>query len=318
MRLQSLKRRTRQADTPDHSPQMTITMSPTYTNQAFETEEVGNDDSASYATAETRALPILITPSPPAKPKRSFRHRREEEEEATAYLERCDYLKEERKEREDVAQRGMEDMREGGNEERKEEDERETSGFYLLEDEGSQTETDEDKCSEDREERIDLSLEEEEAAGEQEIRNKDGGDEVRRDVEDTELKMEEVKEREICGELEESSTETEEEEEEEESSSKNEDTMSNDISEEPSSPNPRQGRRSRVIRLYQYDEDGQRFSHLPDPTPEAPSPAPRYKQRSLSLTRLSAIMAAASAGPLDGKETGGEESKERPHFHMEI
>ncbi|XP_072247778.1 uncharacterized protein [Leuresthes tenuis] len=313
MRLQSLKRRTRQADTPDHSSQMTITMSPTHTNQAFETEEVGNDDSASYATAETTALPILTTPSPPAKPKRSFRHKREEEEEAAAYLERCDYMKEERNEREDVAQRGQEDMREGGNEERKKEDERETSGFYLLEDEGSRTETHEDKRSEEREERIDRSLE---AAGEQQIRNKDGGDEVRRDVEDSELKME-VKDKEISGELEESSTETEEEEEEEKKSSKNEDT-SNNISEEPPSPNPRQGRRSRVIRLYQYDEDGQRFCHLPAPTPEAPGPAPRYKQRSLSLTRLSAIMAAASAGPLDRKETGGEESKERPHFHMEI
>ncbi|KAM4565790.1 uncharacterized protein PAE49_009674 [Odontesthes bonariensis] len=285
MRLQSLQRRPRPADTPDHSSQVTMTtMSPTYTNRALETEEKRKDDSANYATLER----VLTTPSPPAKPKRSFRHKREEE--GTAYLERGDYTEEERKDGEDVAQRGVE----GGNGERKEEEERETSVFYLLEDKVSQTETDEDKRSEDR---IDLSLEEEESAGVQEIRNKDGGD-------DAEQKLEEVKEK-----LEESSTETEEEE----GSSKNEDTMSKDISEEPSSPAPRRGRR--VIRLYQYDEDGQRFCHLPDATPEASGPAPRCKQRSLSLTRLSAIMAAASAGPLERRETGGEE---RPHFHMEI
>ncbi|XP_035852276.1 uncharacterized protein LOC118494032 [Sander lucioperca] len=81
------------------------------------------------------------------------------------------------------------------------------------------------------------------------------------------------------------------------------------------------GRRRRVIRLYQYDDDGQRYGHLPDPAPDEPGPAPRLKQRSLSLTRLNAIMAAASAGPLDTRETGEtgrEEREEKPHFHMEI
>ncbi|XP_077421578.1 uncharacterized protein LOC144051876 [Vanacampus margaritifer] len=59
---------------------------------------------------------------------------------------------------------------------------------------------------------------------------------------------------------------------------------------------PPQPRTSRVIRVYQYDQDGRRYGHLPDPEP---SPAPRIKQRSVSLTRLNAIMAAASPGPMD-------------------
>nr|XP_040038010.1 uncharacterized protein LOC120822404 [Gasterosteus aculeatus aculeatus] len=80
-----------------------------------------------------------------------------------------------------------------------------------------------------------------------------------------------------------------------------------------SSPPP--DRHRRVIRLYQYDEEGRRYGHLPDANPE-PGPAQRLKQRSLSLTRLNAIMAAASTGPLDTRETGAGE--ERPRFHMEI
>ncbi|KAK1900524.1 Histone demethylase UTY [Dissostichus eleginoides] len=80
---------------------------------------------------------------------------------------------------------------------------------------------------------------------------------------------------------------------------------------------PPAGRPSRVLRLYQYDEDGQRFAHLPQPAPEEPGPPPRLKQRSLSLKRLNTIMAAASAESLDTREPGGGEG-ERLHFHMEI
>ncbi|CAL8362101.1 unnamed protein product [Merluccius merluccius] len=58
------------------------------------------------------------------------------------------------------------------------------------------------------------------------------------------------------------------------------------------------GRRSRVIRLYQYDDEGHRYSHLPSPAPSELGPTPRLKQRSLSLTRLNAIMTAATAGPM--------------------
>ncbi|XP_043975090.1 uncharacterized protein LOC122832414 [Gambusia affinis] len=80
--------------------------------------------------------------------------------------------------------------------------------------------------------------------------------------------------------------------------------------EDPPSGSPR--RRSRIIRLYQYDEDGQRYGHLPDP--EAPVPAPRSRQRSRSLTRLNAIMAAAATGPMERTEP----DEEKQHFHMDI
>ncbi|KAJ7995707.1 hypothetical protein DPEC_G00247390 [Dallia pectoralis] len=50
----------------------------------------------------------------------------------------------------------------------------------------------------------------------------------------------------------------------------------------------------------EYDEEGHRYGHLPDPDP-VDNCKPRPKQRSLSLTRLNAIMAAATASPLDPK-----------------
>ncbi|CAL8334605.1 unnamed protein product [Boreogadus saida] len=86
------------------------------------------------------------------------------------------------------------------------------------------------------------------------------------------------------------------------------------------------GRRSRVIRLYQYDDEGQRYSHLPSPASIELDPAPRLKQRSLSLTRLSSIMAAATAGPLT-LPSGGPGLEERcpsppfspaPFFNMDL
>ncbi|CAL8347911.1 unnamed protein product [Arctogadus glacialis] len=86
------------------------------------------------------------------------------------------------------------------------------------------------------------------------------------------------------------------------------------------------GRRSRVIRLYQYDDEGQRYSHLPSPASIELDPAPRLKQRSLSLTRLRSIMAAATAGPLT-LPSGGPGLEERcpsppfspaPFFNMDL
>lgn len=86
--------------------------------------------------------------------------------------------------------------------------------------------------------------------------------------------------------------------------------------EQPPCPEaPRPARPSRVIRLYQYDDEGQRYSHVPQPPADEPGPAPRLQQRSISLTRLSAIMAAASAGPLDTRDN---ERGESSHFQMEI
>lgn len=81
-----------------------------------------------------------------------------------------------------------------------------------------------------------------------------------------------------------------------------------------SSP-PQSGHHTRVIWLYQYDEEGKRYSHLPEPTMNATCPNLRPKHRFVSLTRLNAIMAAASAELLNTREA---EREERPHFNMEI
>ncbi|KAJ3590946.1 hypothetical protein NHX12_008894 [Muraenolepis orangiensis] len=109
-------------------------------------------------------------------------------------------------------------------------------------------------------------------------------------------------------------TEKEREKREDERGSKNDKEGGEKEEEVEGTPSgvPR-GRRSRVIRLYQYDDEGQRYSHLPSPAPGDLGPAPRLTQRSLSLTRLSNIMSAATAGPLTSprRETGrGEEEEE--------
>ncbi|XP_077467737.1 uncharacterized protein LOC144083627 [Stigmatopora argus] len=57
---------------------------------------------------------------------------------------------------------------------------------------------------------------------------------------------------------------------------------------------PSSSRRRRIIRVYQYDQDGRPYGHLPASEPE---PAPN--QRAVSLSHLDAIMAAASTGPLE-------------------
>ncbi|XP_044058724.1 uncharacterized protein LOC122879085 isoform X2 [Siniperca chuatsi] len=349
-RLRSLRQKQCQTDRPDHGSEVTMaTLPPMYDNQAFEMEQVWDDDSASCATMETTISPT--SSFPPDKPQRSFRNKREEEKETTAYLEGCDYMKEEERRMEKVvaAGRSLEKKNKGCDGEVEEEEEREFSGFYLLggEDGGHQTETDEDERSEEREEKDGRENREEkkewrqeeevEEAGEQENRSKEdkedrrgsegeavgnkkkGSDERREEVEGwreekeggdgEKRRREEDGETDICRDSK-SSTDT-----------KQEDTAKNGITEgggEPSSSMTCPGRRSRVIRLYQYDEDGQRYCHLPDPAPDEPGPTPRLKQRSVSLTRLNAIMAAASAGPLDTRETGREETEERPHFHMEI
>lgn len=229
----------------------------------------------------------VTTPSPPAKPKRSLRHKKDKEPEATAYLEGCDYTKEEM----EVAGGSMGGIKEDCDEEAPEEEETTQSSFYL-EDEGTQSETDQDAS-------LDDSKETDEAPGEQN-RSKE---EARREDEG-EQNTEEGKEAERCEELDRSTGA--------ERSSEIEEATRNDSTEgEASSSAPR--RRSRIIRVHQYDEDGQRYCHLPDPGSESPEPAPRLKQRSLSLTRLNAIMATATAGPMDARA-----SEETPHFHMEI
>ncbi|KAF6732374.1 hypothetical protein FQA47_017890 [Oryzias melastigma] len=142
---------------------------------------------------------------------------------------------------------------------------------------GSVSET-EDGCSEEKEEGMDEDAAAHERCLEEEHQDEESGGESGR-----------------------SRTESEDER-----SSKNEETTT-DVTEEASA-------RRRVIRLYQYDDDGQKYGHLPMTTGEDAGPAPRLKQHSLSLTRLNAIMAAASAGPLDNRE----DSEETPRFQMDI
>lgn len=261
------------------------TLSPVYDNDAFETE-VMQDNSLTCGNVAARMS--VTTPSPPAKPKRSLRHKKEKEPDATAYLEGCDCTKEEM----EVAGGSMGGIKKECDEEAPEEEETTPSSFYL-EDEGAQSETDQDASLED-------SKETDEAPGEQN-RSKE---EARREENEGEQNTEEVKEAGRCEELDRSTGA--------ERSSEIEETTRNDSTEgEASSPAPR--RRSRIIRVHQYDEDGQRYCHLPDPGSESPEPAPRLKQRSLSLTRLNAIMAAATAGPMDARA-----SEATSHFHMEI
>lgn len=258
-----------------------------YDNHAFDTEMM-QDNSLTCGNMEARVS--VTTPSPPAKPKRSLRHKKEKEPEATAYLEGCDYTKEEKME---VAGGSVGGIKIECDAKAQAEEETTQSSFYI-EDEGTQRETDQDKSLDDSEEKG-------EAPGEQ----NGSKEEVRREENAGEQKTEEGKEAEHRKELD-RPTGAERSSEMETSTSRNDSTEG-----EASSSAPR--RRSRIIRVHQYDEDGQRYCHLPDPGSEGPEPAPRLKQRSLSLTRLSAIMAAATAGPMDARD-----SEETSHFHMDI
>uniref|UniRef100_A0AAV2J7Z2 Uncharacterized protein n=1 Tax=Knipowitschia caucasica TaxID=637954 RepID=A0AAV2J7Z2_KNICA len=72
---------------------------------------------------------------------------------------------------------------------------------------------------------------------------------------------------------------------------------------EQSDADASRGRRVRVIRVYQYDEEGQRYPHLSGAP--APAPGPTVTPRSRSLSRLHAIMSAATEGPMgsEGAQT---------------
>ncbi|XP_069390147.1 uncharacterized protein [Paralichthys olivaceus] len=289
----------RQPDMPDRDSEVSMTTLPSvYDNEAFGIGQVWDGVTVEAATAS----------SPPVKPQRSFRLKREEQQETAVYLEGCDNTREEKRgiEGEGEEGRSLEEKKEGKEEE---EEEREVTGFYLLGDNGgSQSERDEDKYSDDGEEN-----------GRREEENRRREDEERRGSEqETEGSREEERD-ETEGEDGEMDKDTPQQSETEEEMDRktSADTQGIMGGGEASSSPPRSARRSRVIRLYQYDEDGQRYCHLPDPAPDEPVPAPRLKQRSLSLTRLNAIMAAASAGPLDGTETRGE-AGDKTHFHMEI
>lgn len=280
---------------------------PMYDNQVFDMEQGGDEDSGSCATTERTIS--STTSVPPAKPQRSFRGKRHEE--TTNYLEGCDHRREEEKRLEILG---------GGLDEKWEEEGQEMGEFGVFDALGEDdTKTDEDKCSED--------------GGKKDVEVEGDGEETRRE-EDTRVNKETLRDgtmeeevedvREKMSSEEDGGTDisSESSNDEETGCEEHEDRLKDVIKEggEPSSSPPLKGRRSRVIRLYQYDEDGERYCHLPNPGQDEPGPAPRLKQRSASLTRLNAIMAVASAGPLDapGREPGSEEGKGRSHFHMEI
>lgn len=257
--------------------------------------------------------------SPPAKPQRSFRIKQQEEQGTTAYLEGCDYMQNGQKIMEEVGGKSLEKMNTVCERETEEED----VELYLAGERGGESETDEDTCSEQGEEKERGKSTEEtkeerqevEKKGEQEYMrnneqkgkrseetgnsNKDKGrdDKMEQEKEWKEMKYGESKSREENRETDNcSKTETQEQA-----------MMKSGITEgETVSSPPQLGRRSRVIRLYQYDDEGQRYCHLPEPSPDEPGPAPKH--RSISLTRLNTIMAIASARPLDTRETDRKET----------
>ncbi|XP_034723701.1 uncharacterized protein LOC117942382 [Etheostoma cragini] len=100
-RLQS-PRKQRRTDTQDHGSEVTVTtLPPVSGDRAFETTQ-------SDATISSSAS------SPPIKPQRSFRQKRQEETgETTAYLEGCDHEKEQEEEEEVEAGRSLVEMNKG-------------------------------------------------------------------------------------------------------------------------------------------------------------------------------------------------------------
>ncbi|KAM8903445.1 uncharacterized protein AB9W97_007603 [Spinachia spinachia] len=252
---------------------------PILNNQAIKMVQGSEDDSADCAMAKTSSS--TLTP-PRGKPQRSFRHKQN----TTAYVEGWDHNNEC-----DGEAWGESDF-----------------GVYYLKEGGSQSETEKDKCSKRVQEKDEVWSQEEEASNKDYRTNNDGGqrrgmaEEKGRDQKEV---NDRAKRREKDGETDVCSIDSET------GSSEQEGGGARSSSSSSSPP----ARHRRVIRLYQYDEEGRRYGHLPDATPEA-TVDQRLKQRSLSLTRLNAIMVAAMAGPLDTREAGPGE--ERPHFHMAI
>lgn len=77
----------------------------------------------------------------------------------------------------------------------------------------------------------------------------------------------------------------------------------------------------RVIKVYNYDEEGNKYGHVRDPEDEG---APAMKQRTLSLTRLNAIMASATAPAFSKEPSPGGTAEQtdpgdgKPIFHLSI
>lgn len=314
------KWRSPESDVPDHASEVSMTtMSPVFNNHVVEMH-------GETITSSTASVP-------PAKPQRSFREKRQDEQEMTDNLKGCEGQTEEEEGEEEEEKRGRSSAKmssqefdvetkekdgeddgergrrlaeknhvckgETGDDEEREEPE-DGGGLEGLT-KGCEKETrfypvdgfDETRTNEETEEQVKKEgKEKKEAFTEKEEENSDQEDRSKGERATDGIMEEEERRREYDG---------EEDSEEEESP----------VTEQPACPPaPRPGRPSRVIRLYQYDDEGQRYSHVPQPRPDEPGPAPRLQQRSISLTRLSAIMAAASAGPLEPRDTErGERSR---------
>ncbi|XP_028321091.1 high mobility group nucleosome-binding domain-containing protein 5-like [Gouania willdenowi] len=305
-------------------------------------------DEPDRGVAMVTVPPSETSPNPPTKPQRSFRHRSTdhavEERQTAAYLESCDHVKneerkdagkeeeEERKEEESRTEEEVdENQEEGLTEEEEAEEDRKQEESQTEEEKEEEDRKQEESQTEEEKEEEDRKQEESQTEEEKEEDRKQEESQTDEEKEEEDRKQEESQteeEKEEDRKQEKSQTEEEaakrnrkdeeegngkgeEEEEGEEEKDTNSSSKTETSEEEPSgfeaTPTGR-----RVIRLYQYDEDGRRYAHLPDPAPS--DPAPRLKQRSLSLTRLNAIMATASSSPLDRKQ----EVEPRPHFHMEI
>ncbi|XP_023117681.1 mitotic apparatus protein p62 isoform X2 [Amphiprion ocellaris] len=291
MKLKSPQRR--QPDIPDHGPEVAMTtLPPMCENQEMETVS-------------------STTSSPPKKPQRSFRHKKDEE--TAEYLQGCDHKQDEGSDEEKVE--GSDEQEVEGSDEQEVEgsDEQEVEGSDEQEVEGS----DEEKVEGSDEEKVEGSDEQEvEGSDEKKV---EGSDEEKVEGSDETSGFYVVG---VDGGSETEDSDDDDDDDDDEKKDEDGQTAVRDSAETEADKNQevkhkapalRLGRR--VICLYNYDDDGQRYQHLPDPAPQDPSPTPRLKQRSLSLTRLNAIMAAASASPLDRKET---ESDVRQRFHMEI
>lgn len=316
-----------------------------YDNVSFEMGQSVDDLDMNATVSSTSA-------SPPEKPKRSFRHKREEGQETTTYLERCDHKVEERrtgeqeehgggelkegsetetnqeinsKDREDSGEgreeKGMledkedeRDLEENGKGcEMHKEEERGVSYLYLS-DVNRIAKTEEKTYSEDEERKEEMPDQREEQDNEQEREVGSREKEIDVETKDEEQEVDEGEKRSDEEQSQHLSSDSDDEETGTEIPEDTKDEGGKGEKEALSSP----PRRRRVIRLYQYDEDGQRYCHLPEPSPKEPAPVLRQKQRSVSLTRLNTIMAAASEGPLDRRETEEEEREGRPQFHMDI
>ncbi|XP_056906402.1 uncharacterized protein LOC130535414 isoform X2 [Takifugu flavidus] len=313
-------------DVPDHASEVSMTtLSPVINNHAVDIEQ------AETMTSSTASLP-------PAKPQRSFREKRQDEREITNDLKGCEGpTKEGEGEEEEEKRRSSvkTSVQEFNGETKVKDKEEDGEGrTHLAEDKGRKLWFEEER--EEEEEGGALEGLSKGCDKETEFDSVDGYDETTTNEERQEPVKKEGKEKkkEENGDQEDRSkegeavrskweedkgtdgTRDEEDRRREYDGKKDSEEEESPAPEQPPRPAaPRPARPSRVIRLYQYDDEGQRYSHVPQPPAEEPGPAPRLQQRSISLTRLSAIMAAASAGPLDTRDTEREESS---HFQMEI